>query len=41
MRRTDSEATVSIREGIVKYDFKVEIMIVVNLSQLFSRVGST
>ncbi len=39
MRRIDGEATVSIREGLVKYDTKAEIMIVINLSQLFSCVG--
>jgi hypothetical protein len=41
MRRIGGEATVSIHEGIVKHDPNAEIMIVVNLSQLFLRVGST
>jgi hypothetical protein len=41
MTRIGGEPTVSIHEGIVKHDPTVEIMIVVNLSQLFLGVRRT
>jgi|RhiMetdeSRZDD1v2_1073273.scaffolds.fasta_scaffold555870_2 MerR-like DNA binding protein len=40
MTRLSSEPTVSIHEGVVKHTPTAEIMIVVNLSQLFLRVLS-
>jgi DNA-binding transcriptional MerR regulator len=41
MTRINGEPTASIHEGIVKHDPAAEIMIVVNLSQLFLRVRRT
>lgn len=41
MTRIGGEATASVHEGIVKHDPTAEIMIVVNLSQLFLRVRRT
>jgi hypothetical protein len=38
MTRINGEPTASIHEGVVKHDPAAEIMIVVNLSQLFSRM---
>ena len=41
MTQINGEPTTSIHEGIVKHDPAAEIMIVVNLSELFSGVRRT